>query len=111
MSLSRTFINEFRPFFRLFDDISRSARAPFPVSARTNIDDFYHSSLRQPAVDLSEQGNIYIIEAELPGVKKENLEVRVGDNGRSVTIEGTKSQPQNVSTEGLVSFLDYSVHS
>jgi len=28
------------------------------------------------------------VEAELPGVKKENLEVRVGDNGRSVTIEG-----------------------
>lgn len=49
-------------------------------------DDFVQS--RQPALDVSEHGNDYIVEAEIPGVKKENLEVRVGDNGRSLTIEG-----------------------
>lgn len=42
----------------------------------------------RPAVDLSEEGNSYIVEAELPGVKKDNVEVRVGDGGRSITIEG-----------------------
>ena len=39
-------------------------------------------------MDLSEQGDNYIVEAELPGVKKENIEVRVGEGGRSITIEG-----------------------
>lgn len=39
-------------------------------------------------MDLSEQGNEYIVEAEVPGVKKENLNVQVGDGGRSITVEG-----------------------
>lgn len=42
----------------------------------------------QPAVDVASQGNKYVIEAELPGVKKENVNVRIGDGGRSITIEG-----------------------
>lgn len=41
-----------------------------------------------PAVDLHESDREYIVEAELPGVKKDNVEVRVGDNGQSITIEG-----------------------
>ncbi|GJJ15424.1 hypothetical protein Clacol_009701 [Clathrus columnatus] len=88
MSLSRVFFNEFRPFFRLFDDVARSNRHPFPMIHRhfSPFDEFVQT--RQPALDLSEHGNDYIVEAEVPGVKKENLEVRVGDNGRSLTIEG-----------------------
>lgn len=49
--------------------------------------DPFQSGLR-PAVDISEEGGNYILEAELPGVKKENVQVRIGDGGRSVTIEG-----------------------
>jgi hypothetical protein len=49
--------------------------------------DPFQSALR-PAVDVSEEGNNYVVEAELPGVKKENVQVRIGDGGRSVTIEG-----------------------
>ena len=37
---------------------------------------------------MTEEGPNYIVEADLPGVKKENVEVRVGDGGHSVTIEG-----------------------
>jgi HSP20 family protein len=33
--------------------------------------------LRGPALDISEAGNNYVVEAELPGVKKENLEVNI----------------------------------
>ncbi|KZT58662.1 HSP20-like chaperone, partial [Calocera cornea HHB12733] len=40
------------------------------------------------AVELTEEGKEYIVEAELPGVKKEDLEVRVGEGGKSLTIEG-----------------------
>ena len=45
------------------------------------------SGLR-PAVDVAEEDNSYIIEAELPGVRKEDINVEIGDNGRSVTIQG-----------------------
>ena len=45
------------------------------------------SGLR-PAVDVAEEGNSYIIEAELPGVQKEDANVEIGDNGRSVATQG-----------------------
>lgn len=56
----------------LFDD-------PFFGLARSGL---------RPAVDVAEEGNSYIIEAELPGVRKEDINVEVGDNGRSVIIQG-----------------------
>jgi HSP20 family molecular chaperone IbpA len=49
--------------------------------------DWPESGLR-PAVDVAEEGNSYVIEAELPGVRKEDISVEIGDNGRSVTIQG-----------------------
>jgi HSP20 family molecular chaperone IbpA len=42
----------------------------------------------RPAVDVTEEGDTYVVEAELPGVKKENLAVSVHENGRAITIEG-----------------------
>jgi len=91
MSLTRSLFNEFRPFFRMLEE---PLTRPFPVLAprfnRHFIDHPFwsESAWPRPAVDLSEEGNNYIVEAELPGVKKENVEVRVGDGGRSITIEG-----------------------
>lgn len=53
----------------------------------------WHSTT--PALNLSEENNSYIVEAEVPGVKKENLNLRIGDGGRSLTIEGrvVRDQP------------------
>lgn len=42
----------------------------------------------RPAIDVSDEGENYRVDADLPGVPKENVEVRIGDNGRSITIEG-----------------------
>ncbi|KAF9643920.1 HSP20-like chaperone [Thelephora ganbajun] len=92
MSLSRNFFREFRPFFRLLEDPLFS-RVPVAYSnrGRSAFDDplfgLAQSGLR-PAVDVAEEGNSYIIEAELPGVRKEDINVEIGDNGRSVTIQG-----------------------
>jgi len=44
----------------------------------------------RPAVDVYEEGDKYIVAADLPGVKKEDVEVRVGEGGRSITIEGRR---------------------
>ncbi|KAF7797477.1 hypothetical protein EIP86_008674 [Pleurotus ostreatoroseus] len=90
MSLTRQFFRDMRPFFRMFDEPMRTPTYMGFPQMRSMLDDpffRYPNSLR-PAVDVSEEGNDYVVEAELPGVKKENVQVRIGDGGRSVTIEG-----------------------
>ena len=89
MSLTRQLLRDMRPFFRMFDEAFRTPAYGFP-HMRSLLDDpfFRDTTSIRPAVDVTEQGNNYIIEAELPGVKKENVQVRIGDGGRSVTIEG-----------------------
>ncbi|KAI0648081.1 HSP20-like chaperone [Trametes meyenii] len=92
MSLARHFFRELRPLFRVLEEPLGPAvyRGAFPPNARSVFDDpFFNSpALLRPAVDVSEQGDKFIVEAELPGVKKENVNVRIGDGGRTLTIEG-----------------------
>lgn len=84
----------------LEEPFSRSPTAYLGYPSHSVLDDpFIKSSLlTRPAVDVTEEGDKYVLEADLPGVKKENLEVRIGDAGRSVTIEGKfvdrRRQPQ-----------------
>jgi HSP20 family molecular chaperone IbpA len=92
MSLSRNFFREFRPLFRMLED-PFFGRAPVAYNGRGRsvIDDPFFGLARnglRPAVDVAEEGNSYIIEAELPGVRKEDINVEIGDNGRTVTIQG-----------------------
>ena len=92
MSLSRNFFREFRPFFRMLED-PFFGRAPVVHNGRDRsvFDDPFFGLARnglRPAVDVAEEGNSYIIEAELPGVRKEDVNVEIGGNGRSVTIRG-----------------------
>ena len=98
MSLSRQFFRELRPLFRMLEEplgrssfvgpaaltpFSRSRGNPFAVFG----DPFFQNS-NAPAVDVTEEPNAFVVEAELPGVKKENVDLRIGDNGQSLTIEG-----------------------
>jgi len=102
MSL-RHFFHDFRPLLRILDEplTHPAAYSPFTRLQRrywAQDDPWSRSTTIRPAVDLTEDGKNYVVEAELPGVKKENVAVRIGDNGRSITIEGkttTRSQPQN----------------
>jgi len=68
-------------------------RTPASFPSRYNSlfnDPFFNSPSfsARPALDVSEEGNKYIVEVELPGVPKENVDVRIGDHGHSLTIEG-----------------------
>ena len=54
---------------------------------------------RQLAVDISEQGDTYLVETEVPGFKKENIDLKVGDGGRSLTVSG-KQVSQSAPTPG-----------
>ncbi|KZT34365.1 HSP20-like chaperone [Sistotremastrum suecicum HHB10207 ss-3] len=88
MSIGRNLFNEFRPLFRLLEE-PFTHPAFVPYSRRLGLgDSFLNSQMFRPSVDVSEEGKTYVVEAELPGVKKENIDVRIGANGQSVTIEG-----------------------
>lgn len=91
MSLARQFFREMRPLFRMLEEPLGRAPAAFGgYGPRPMFDDpfFRAPAMLQPAVDVTEVGNKYVIEAELPSVKKEDVNVRIGDGGRTVTIEG-----------------------
>ena len=47
-----------------------------------------------PAVDIYEEGNDYVLKAELPGLKKEDIDITV--NGSTITISGEKSQKEEI---------------
>lgn len=86
MSIARAFFNDFRPFIRMLEDPFNGQLSPL----RHRGGSFSHPFFRGDSIplDLTEEGNTYIVEAELPGVKRENIEVNIGDNGQSVTIQG-----------------------
>lgn len=51
-------------------------------------------ALRMPAVDVFEEGNEVVLKAELPGMKKEEIEVHV--TGTEVTLSGKKEKTEKV---------------
>jgi len=56
----------------------------------------------RPDIDMVEKGDAYVIEADLPGVKKGDVNVRVGDGGWSLSVEGRRGATTGSSekTEG-----------
>ncbi|OCH91867.1 HSP20-like chaperone [Obba rivulosa] len=89
MSLARHFFRELRPLFRMLDQ--PLGRSGFPEARVLSLfdDPFFRSpAALQPAVDVKEEKDKYIVEAEVPGVRKEDIDVRIGDGGKSITIEG-----------------------
>ncbi|CAE6444149.1 unnamed protein product [Rhizoctonia solani] len=78
MSLTRNFFGDFEPLFRLVED----PRAYSHPRQATN------NHQRQAVAELSEEEKGYVVRAELPGVQKKDLDIHVGNDGRSLTIEG-----------------------
>jgi len=74
--------------------------------------DSFQEMLSRPAIDISDNGDKYVVDADLPGVQKENIAVRIGDNGRSITIEGRVVEKGDegstaASSEGLPSKVSF----
>ncbi|KAI0004517.1 HSP20-like chaperone [Russula compacta] len=94
MSLTRQLLHEFRPLFRMLEEPFGGRFSAFGLPTRSVFDDPFFTAPRfaRPAVDVTEDGGHYMVETELPGVKKEDIEVRIGDGGRSITIEGDIAQ-------------------
>ena len=100
MSLARQFFRELRPIFRMLEEPITHSPAYYGLPTRSFFEDpfFQSPAIARPPVDLTEEGDSYILQAELPGVKKENIELKIGEGGRSVIVEG--KIPSRRSAEG-----------
>ncbi len=69
---------------RMFEDVFNDKVSPF------------FSSMIAPAfkVDVSEDDNAIFIEADIPGVKKEDIKVSMEDNVLSIGVERTQSDEE-----------------
>lgn len=98
MSIARQLLREFRPFFRMLDEPLYRRAPPSLLSSdamrrlehETRLADPFVglNMMTSPAIDVTEKGDKYILDADLPGVSRENLQVRLGDGNQSITIEG-----------------------
>lgn len=84
----------------LFDDMER-AFDDFRLGMR----DFWLPSIttigpRVPAVDMREEENEYVIEAELPGIRKEDVQIEVTEGG--LKISATKETMAEEKKEGYL---------
>ncbi|KAJ1306163.1 hypothetical protein OPQ81_010874 [Rhizoctonia solani] len=78
MSLTRSFFGDFEPLFRLVED-PRAYSHPRQAA---------NHNQRQAVTELSEEEKGFVVRAELPGVQKQDLDIHIGNDGRSLTIEG-----------------------
>lgn len=67
---------------RLFDDF-RSGFENYVIAPRFWVTE----AMRTPAVDLIDQGEGYALHAEMPGVKKEDIEIRVSEKEIEISAE------------------------
>ncbi|KAG9099774.1 hypothetical protein FRC06_004873 [Ceratobasidium sp. 370] len=95
MSLARSFFNDFDPIFRLVQDS--------PNSYYNNPTQRSNDHRRQAHVEVTEEPKEYIVRVELPGVQKENLDVHVGNDGRSLTVEGQVHRTDKTAPSGAQS--------
>ncbi|KAG8862463.1 hypothetical protein FRB96_001534 [Tulasnella sp. 330] len=115
MSFVGAFLPEFQPFFRVLDDSFEPPAQPFADSPRSRpfrrtrrqdaqvernggtgrsfLSELGFGRLRSPRIQVAEDGDKYVINAEVPGMRKEELDVTIGDGGRSLHIQGGAVPP------------------
>lgn len=84
------------PFWKEFNSLSNRFNRMFDVAPREENTDFLGAW--SPAVDIYDKGGEVVIHAELPGMKKEDIDVRVENN--VLTIRGKKERNEEVKEEG-----------
>ena len=84
------------PFWKEFNSLSNRFNRMFDLAPREENADFLGAW--SPAVDIYDKGSEVVIHAELPGMKKEDIDVRVENN--VLTIRGKKERNEEVKDEG-----------
>jgi len=84
------------PFWKDFNTLSTRLNRYLDTASREDEADFLGAW--SPAVDVYDKGNEVVIHAEIPGMKKEDIDVRVENN--VLTIRGKKERREEVKEEG-----------
>jgi HSP20 family protein len=83
------------PFWKEFNALSNRFNRLFDQTREDNAD---YLGAWSPAVDIYDKGNEVVIHAEIPGMKKDDIDVRVENN--VLTIRGKKERQEEVKEEG-----------
>lgn len=94
-------VDEYRPFVamrdfdRLFEgfrrDMDRMIMDPFYMPT-LNLKMGHLPKIVSPRVDITDEGDHYLVKAELPGTKKEDLDITVEDNIISIKAEAKEEK-------------------
>ena len=83
------------PFWKEFNALSSRFNRMFDLPREESAD---YLGAWNPAVDIYDKGSDVVIHAELPGMKKEDIDVRVENN--VLTLRGKKERKEEVKEEG-----------
>lgn len=84
------------PFWKEFNALSSRLNRYFDQPRDENEVDFLGNW--NPAVDVFDRGSEVVIHAEIPGAKKEDIDIRVENN--VLTLRGKKERSEEVKEEG-----------
>lgn len=82
---------------RVFDDF-RSEWENLLLSPRSPTTD----TIRQPLVDLADNGREYLVKAEIPGIKKEDLKIEVAQDSLEISGETSVEEKEEDEATGYI---------
>jgi len=82
---------------RLFEDFKTDWENAFLVPKA-----FATDLIRQPLVDLADNGKEYVVKAEVPGIKKDNLVIEITENGMEISGETKDEQKEEDKEKGFL---------
>ncbi|NOQ46822.1 MAG: Hsp20 family protein [Desulfobulbaceae bacterium] len=85
-------VSPFEEMERYFDDFLRGPWSLFPRLMKPSM--LSGMGEMSPSVDIFEEGGEVVVKAEIPGMKKEDIDVTITEN--SLTIAGEKKQEEKV---------------
>lgn len=95
-------------------DLTRNSKNDF-ITMRTLFDNFFNNfeeaernqdNIRLPEVDLIENEKNYVIKANLPGIKKENISISINNN--ELILEAKQEEKKEEKTDSLYKCERYS---
>ncbi|MDA8082598.1 MAG: Hsp20/alpha crystallin family protein [Nitrospiraceae bacterium] len=94
-----TYLSPFREMEKLFGN---ALLRPFSLLGTAWPEEIAEFGTARPLVDIYEEGNELIMKADLPGMKKEDVDIHVSDN--VLTISGERKTEEKVEKGGYFTY-------
>ena len=82
---------------RLFEDFRTDWENAFLIPRTSAVD-----LVRQPLIDLADNGKEYVVRAEVPGLKKEELSIEVTENGIEISGQTRTEEKEEDKEKGFI---------